>query len=108
MKLFFALIVIAILLVKLDFSFEQDNNFEYFFTDSLDNGSTNYNVIIIVIDALRPDHLPCYGYWRNTSPNICKFGSSVTNVPPNGSSPPMFSIITLLPNGTFEKSKTMS
>lgn len=30
------------------------------------------NVIIIVIDALRPDHLGCYGYSRNTSPNIDK------------------------------------
>jgi len=28
------------------------------------------NVIIITLDALRPDHLGCYGYPRNTSPNI--------------------------------------
>lgn len=28
------------------------------------------NVILITIDALRPDHLSCYGYKRNTSPNI--------------------------------------
>ncbi len=28
------------------------------------------NVILIVIDALRPDHLGCYGYGRPTSPNI--------------------------------------
>jgi len=27
------------------------------------------NVIIISIDTLRPDHLHCYGYDRNTSPN---------------------------------------
>lgn len=27
-------------------------------------------VILIVIDALRPDHLGCYGYERNTSPTI--------------------------------------
>jgi arylsulfatase A-like enzyme len=30
----------------------------------------NCNVILITIDALRPDHLGCYGYERNTSPNI--------------------------------------
>jgi arylsulfatase A-like enzyme len=30
------------------------------------------NVILITIDALRPDHLGCYGYKRNTSPNIDK------------------------------------
>jgi arylsulfatase A-like enzyme len=28
------------------------------------------NVIFILIDALRPDHLSCYGYNRETSPNI--------------------------------------
>lgn len=28
------------------------------------------NVILITIDSLRPDHLGCYGYKRNTSPNI--------------------------------------
>jgi len=28
------------------------------------------NVILITIDALRRDHLGCYGYHRNTSPNI--------------------------------------
>jgi len=28
------------------------------------------NVIFILIDTLRPDHLGCYGYSRNTSPNI--------------------------------------
>lgn len=27
-------------------------------------------IILITIDALRPDHLGCYGYERNTSPNI--------------------------------------
>jgi len=30
------------------------------------------NVILITIDALRPDHLSCYGYKRDTSPNIDK------------------------------------
>ena len=29
-----------------------------------------YNIILISIDALRPDHLGCYGYDRDTSPNI--------------------------------------
>ena len=28
------------------------------------------NVVLITIDALRSDHLGCYGYFRNTSPNI--------------------------------------
>ncbi len=28
------------------------------------------NVILLTVDSLRPDHLGCYGYRRNTSPNI--------------------------------------
>ncbi len=35
-----------------------------------------YNVIIITIDALRADHLGCYGYERNTSPNMDAFAGS--------------------------------
>jgi len=30
------------------------------------------NIILITVDALRYDHLGCYGYKRNTSPNIDK------------------------------------
>jgi len=30
----------------------------------------NCNVILISIDNLRADHLGCYGYYKNTSPNI--------------------------------------
>ena len=30
-----------------------------------------YNVILITIESLRADHLPCYGYKRDTAPNIC-------------------------------------
>ncbi|MEO6906847.1 MAG: sulfatase-like hydrolase/transferase [Abditibacteriaceae bacterium] len=30
------------------------------------------NIVIVVIDSLRPDHLGCYGYDKNTSPNLDK------------------------------------
>ena len=30
------------------------------------------NIILFVIDALRPDHLGINGYFRDTSPNIVK------------------------------------
>lgn len=33
------------------------------------------NIILIVVDTLRPDHLGCYGYVRNTSANVDKFAS---------------------------------
>ncbi|MFH0813043.1 MAG: sulfatase [Pseudomonadota bacterium] len=33
------------------------------------------NVFLIVIDALRPDHLGCYGYGRETSPEIDKIAA---------------------------------
>jgi arylsulfatase A-like enzyme len=36
------------------------------------------NAIIIVSDALRLDHLPCYGYKRDTAPNICKLAGQGT------------------------------
>ena len=35
--------------------------------------SHSTNVIIIAVDTLRADHLGCYGYPRNTSPNIDQF-----------------------------------
>jgi len=32
--------------------------------------TTKPNIVLIVVDALRPDHLGCYGYHRPTSPSI--------------------------------------
>jgi len=32
------------------------------------------NILLITIDALRSDHLECYGYWRLTAPHICSLG----------------------------------
>jgi arylsulfatase len=36
------------------------------------------NVIFIMVDTLRADHLHCYGYTRQTSPNIDKFAAEST------------------------------
>ena len=33
------------------------------------------SVVIVVLDTLRPDHLGCYGYERDTSPNIDAFAA---------------------------------
>ena len=35
----------------------------------------NYNIVMIVLDACRADHLGCYGYDRPTSPNIDKLAA---------------------------------
>ena len=43
-----------------------------------EQASDKPNIIIIVLDALRPDHLSCYGYPRNTSPNIDKLAKEGT------------------------------
>ena len=37
------------------------------------NHKARPNIVIILIDALRKDHLGCYGYNKNTSPNIDAF-----------------------------------
>ncbi|MFZ2206213.1 MAG: sulfatase [Microgenomates group bacterium] len=31
------------------------------------------NIVLISLDTLSANHLPCYGYKRNTAPNLCKF-----------------------------------
>ena len=46
------------------------------------------NIVVVVVDALRPDHLGCYGYGRPTSPNIdrlagrgCLFENAISQAP---------------------------
>jgi len=34
------------------------------------------NIILISVDTLRPDHLSCYGYHRNTSPYLDEFSEN--------------------------------
>ena len=60
------------------------------------------NVIIIAVDTLRADHLGCYGYPRNTSPNIddlafggVKFNNCYTPSPLT--TPAFASMLTSLP-----------
>ncbi len=37
--------------------------------------SNRYNIILILLDSVRADHLSCYGYRRNTSPFMDKLAS---------------------------------
>jgi len=44
--------------------------YSYRLTNRSKGPSQSPNIILISIDALRANHLSCYGYHRNTSPNI--------------------------------------
>ncbi|MGD2246239.1 MAG: sulfatase [Candidatus Aminicenantes bacterium] len=64
--------------------------------------SYSTNIIIIAVDTLRADHLGCYGYPRNTSPNIDEFARNAiqfkncyTPVPRTG--PAFASMLSSLP-----------
>ena len=41
--------------------------------DATNEKYSDYNIILVVVDCLRADHLSCYGYPRKTSPNIDAF-----------------------------------
>lgn len=34
------------------------------------------NIILVNLDTMRADELPCYGYIRNTTPNLCAFAKN--------------------------------
>lgn len=36
----------------------------------------NCNVVLVSVDTLRAEDLPCYGYKKDTSPNLCRFGKN--------------------------------
>jgi len=40
------------------------------------NSEKSPNIVLVVVDALRPDHLSTYGYRRETSPNLEKFAEN--------------------------------
>ena len=72
---------------------------------SIDNSQdvlkNDFNIVLITIDALRADHLSCYGYERETSPNIDKiaekgiiFKNSIA--PSSWTAPSMVSLFTSL------------
>jgi len=71
-KKYFNLVSIALLFIIIFISYFSEEYYEKIENKNLkDTFSTKKpNIIIITIDALRPDHLSCYGYNRKTSPNI--------------------------------------
>jgi arylsulfatase A-like enzyme len=80
-KVFWVLVVTAVMVVifavfrksipgKKD-GLEKNDTGEVYFDDNYK--SAGCNIILISIDTLRADHLGCYGYSKNTTPNIDKF-----------------------------------
>ncbi|MFA5025750.1 MAG: sulfatase-like hydrolase/transferase [Candidatus Shapirobacteria bacterium] len=68
------------------------------------------NVLLIDVDILRADALPCYGYSRDTAPNICNFAKNSVVFKDNYSSsiwtlPSMFTTVTSL-NPPFHRVRT--
>lgn len=79
MRLIIKIIIFGLLLVLIVDLIQQAN---------LRRRSQSLNLIIISIDALRPDHIGVYGYPKNTTPNIDKwsedsfiFTNSITTIP---------------------------
>lgn len=48
---------------------------EPFYGELLDSQKKRFNVILLVVDSLRPDHLSVYGYAKNTSPHLSDLAS---------------------------------
>lgn len=46
--------------------------------DLLDKQDERPNVILVTIEATPAEKLPCYGYHRNTTPNLCRFAENAT------------------------------
>jgi len=48
-----------------------DQNFSFWYNPVLyQKGKNDHNIILISVDTLRADHVGCYGYERETTPNI--------------------------------------
>jgi len=45
---------------------------------SSSSSTAKYNIVLILVDTLRADHLGCYGYQRPTSPNIDRLAKEST------------------------------
>ncbi|MBN2040301.1 MAG: sulfatase [Spirochaetes bacterium] len=81
------LIICAAIALTISLNFATNNsyfpNMDLNPVETLTKKNKENKIVFILIDALRPDHLSCYGYERNTSPAIDKIaeeGVTFTNV----------------------------
>jgi len=68
--------IIFVLVIIVSFKIFNGASFKNLFASKIINQPycKGCNVILISLDTLSANHLPCYGYERNTAPNLCKFG----------------------------------
>ncbi len=71
------------------------------------------NIILVSLDTLAAEHLPCYGYDKNTAPNLCQFAAENIIFPNSYSQtsstlPSHMSIFTSLYPGTHRVIKTFT
>jgi arylsulfatase A-like enzyme len=69
------ILVVCILLSSLIVNILQPSTLESLRLIDTEQEGGQYNVILISLDAVRSDHLGCYGYPRNTSPYIDRLAS---------------------------------
>lgn len=50
----------------------------FFWKSKIEGTNTPYNIIILSVDTLRPDHMGVYGYDKNTTPNIEAWAKNAT------------------------------
>jgi arylsulfatase A-like enzyme len=63
---------------------------------------SRHNVVVVVVDSLRPDHLGCYGYPRATSPHVDRIASDAivfdrARAPSSWTWPSLASLLTGMP-----------
>jgi len=66
-RFFIVFLVLAIILIAVILIFN--------LTNDKNPVCKNCNIILISLDTLSANHLPCYGYARDTAPNLCKIGN---------------------------------
>ena len=69
-----ALLVMAVLLGVTGASWDIGRE-RYILRNVAPPKSDTPNVLLITLDTLRSDHVSCYGYERNTTPNLCRLAS---------------------------------
>lgn len=75
-KILFGLIFIVIFSIWQYFFIKNTFDIDLLAKEILPGGfCKNCNVILISLDTLRAKSLPCYGYEKNTAPNLCEFAS---------------------------------